>query len=119
MAQGIYKTWSSANAGLVSLGAPGSTNVIDLSAGGELSSWSRRANQFPLRFGAHYATLPFLISSDPFNQPKEFGLSIGTGARFAKLRGGIDMSLERVWRSATGDYQEKAWVIYTGFSIRP
>lgn len=117
--QGVYRTWSSANAGMVNLGAPGSDNSLELSAGAELTSKVRRSTQFPLRIGARYGTLPFLIS-DPTIQPHEFALSVGTGARFARMKGGIDMSLERVWRSASGSgISETAWLLYTGFSIRP
>jgi hypothetical protein len=100
--QGTYRTWSAANSSLVNLGAPGSTNTLEVSVGGELTSRVRRTTQFPLRVGLRYATLPFFVSNDPSIQPKEFALSVGTGVRFAKQRGGIDVSLERVWRSASG-----------------
>ncbi len=119
-AQVMYRTWSSANQGMVSLGAPGASNTIDLSVGGELTSRVRRTTQFPLRVGVRYATLPFLIGEGPVYQPSEFAISVGTGARFARQRGGIDISLERAWRSAGGsDISERAWLLYTGFSIRP
>lgn len=119
-AQGVYRTWSSANQGMLTLGAPGAKNSLELSAGGELTSRVRRTTQFPLRVGVRYATLPFLIGEGPIYQPHEFALSVGTGARFAKQRGGIDISLERAWRSASGTgISETAWLLYTGFSIRP
>ena len=118
--QAVYRTWASANQGMVSLGAPGAKNSLELSAGGELTSRVRRTTQFPLRIGLRYATLPFLIGEGVPVQPHEFALSVGTGARFARQRGGIDVSLERVWRSASGtDISERAWLLYTGFSIRP
>lgn len=118
--QAVYRTWSAANEGMVGLGAPGASNSLELSAGGELVSRVRRTTQFPLRIGARYGTLPFLIGEGPTVQPREFALSIGTGARFARQRGGIDISLERVWRSATDTgISERGWLLYTGFSIRP
>lgn len=118
--QAVYRTWSSANQGMVTLGAPGAKNSLELSAGGELTSRVRRTTQFPLRIGVRYGTLPFLIGEDAPVQPHEFAVSVGTGARFAKQKGGIDISLERVWRSASGtDISERAWLLYTGFSIRP
>lgn len=118
--QAVYRTWSSANQGMVVLGAPGAKNTLELSAGGELTSRVRRTTQFPLRIGARYATLPFLIGEGPVYQPHEFALSVGTGARFARQRGGFDISLERAWRSASGSgISETAWLLYTGFSIRP
>ena len=118
--QVVYRTWSSANEGMVNLGAPGASNSLELSAGGELTSRVRRTTQFPLRIGVRYGTLPFLIGEGTPVQPHEFALSVGTGARFARQKGGIDISLERVWRSAseTG-ISERGWLLYTGFSIRP
>ena len=119
-AQGVYRTWSAANQSMVNLGAPGAKNSLDLSLGAELTSRARRATQFPLRVGARYGTLPFLIGADPALQPSEFAVSIGTGARFAKQRGAIEMSLERVWRRASGSgISETAWLLYTGLNIRP
>lgn len=118
--QVVYRTWSSANQGMVTLGAPGADNSLELSAGGELTSRVRRTTQFPLRVGVRYGTLPFLIGEGSPVQPHEFAVSVGTGARFAKQKGGLDISLERVWRSASGtDISERAWLLYTGFSIRP
>lgn len=118
--QAVYRTWASANEGMVTLGAPGAKNSIELSAGGELTSRVRRTTQFPLRIGVRYGTLPFLIGEDAPVQPHEFALSVGTGARFARQRGGIDISLERVWRSASDTgISERGWLLYTGFSIRP
>jgi hypothetical protein len=118
--QVVYRTWASANEGMVSLGAPGARNSIELSVGGELTSRVRRTTQFPLRIGARYGTLPFLIGEGTPVQPHEFALSIGTGARFARQHGGLDISLERVWRSASDTgISERGWLLYTGFSIRP
>ena len=118
--QGVYRTWSAANQSMVNLGAPGAKNSLDLSLGAELTSRARRATQFPLRVGARYGTLPFLIGDGPTYQPSEFALSIGTGARFAKQHGAVEMSLERVWRNASGSgISEKAWLLYTGLNIRP
>ena len=118
--QAVYRTWASANQGMVALGAPGASNSLELSVGGELTSRVRRTTQFPLRLGLRYGTLPFLIGDGPTYQPHEFAVSVGTGLRFAKQRGGIDVSLERAWRSASGsDISERAWLLSTGFSIRP
>lgn len=119
-AQGVYRTWSAANQSLVSLGAPGAKNSLELSLGSELTSRARRATQFPLRVGVRYGTLPFLIGDGPAFQPSEFAVSVGTGARFARQRGAIEMSLERVWRNASGsNISEPAWLLYTGLNIRP
>jgi hypothetical protein len=110
--QVVYRTWASANEGMVSLGAPGARNSIELSVGGELTSRVRRTTQFPLRIGARYGTLPFLIGEGTPVQPHEFALSIGTGARIARQHGGLDISLERVWRSASDTgISERGWLL--------
>ena len=43
----------------------------------------------PIRFGARYGTLPFALV--PGEQPHEFGVSLGSGVRFAQERAGIDL----------------------------
>ena len=118
--QVVYRTWASANEGMVNLGAPGASNSLELSAGGELTSRVRRTTQFPLadRRTVRHAPVPHRGGCPV--QPHEFALSIGTGARFARQKGGIDISLERVWRSASDTgISERGWLLYTGFSIRP
>ena len=52
----------------------------------------------------------------PGEQPHEFGLSAGTGLRFAQERAGIDLGLEHVWRSA-GAYSERAFLVSLGMSV--
>ena len=49
--QAVYRTWAAANQGMVALGAPGASNSLELSVGGELTSRVRRTTQFPLRVG--------------------------------------------------------------------
>ena len=58
---GVYRTWSATNSDLLTTGAVGSDNTIDLSFGGEFLSDIRRPTRRPIRFGGHYATLPFLL----------------------------------------------------------
>ena len=114
---GEYQTWSAADSALVQLGAPGSANSFSIRGGAELSSNYRRRTQFPLRIGARYGKLPLMV--DETTQPHEFAVSIGTGARLANQRAGIDFSLERVWRNGGPERSERAWLLYTGISIRP
>jgi hypothetical protein len=114
--QGLYRTWSGANSDLVADGAPGAKNTYEISIGGEYVGDPRRPFRRPLRFGARYATLPFLLSTGA--QPDEFSVSAGTGARFAQQRAGIDLSLEHFWRSA-GAFSERAFVVTLGVSVRP
>jgi len=113
--QGLLRTWSGANSDLLADGAPGAKNTVDLSLGGEYVN-PRRPYQLPLRFGARYATNPFPLSDG--SQPSEVGVSIGSGARFAQQRGGLDLSLEYLWRSA-GQFKERALQITLGVTVRP
>lgn len=121
-AQALYRTWGEANDELVENGAPGTKNTIDLSVGVELVRNARRASQLPLRAGARFATLPVLV--DPDTQPREFGLTLGSGFRFSRDargndRAGIDFALERVWRSAGDGRSEGVWLVWVGGSVRP
>ena len=93
-----------------------------LNAGIELTRNARRVQDRPIRFGARFATLPFPVESGA--KVREFGLSLGTGLRFAQDRAGIDhagvdLSVERVWRGARGGFRESAWLIGLGITVRP
>ena len=70
----------------------------------------------PLRLGVRYGTLPFLLGTG--EQPKEFGISAGTGIRFAQQRAGVDLGLEHVWRSA-GAFKERTFLLNLGVTVRP
>lgn len=114
--QGLFRTWSGANSDLLEGGAPGARNTVEVSLGGEYVGDPRRPFRRPVRFGVRYATLPFPLASG--TRPREFGVSLGTGARFAQQRGGIDLAVEHFWRSA-GDLSERALVFTLGVSVRP
>jgi hypothetical protein len=112
----IVKTWSGANSDLLAQGGNGADNTLEVSLGGEFTPDPRRPTRRPIRFGARYGSLPFpLVEGD---QPHEFGLSLGTGIRFAQERAGIDLGLEHVWRSA-GVYSERAFLLNIGVTVRP
>jgi hypothetical protein len=112
----MVKTWSAANSDLLAQGGTGSDNTFEVSLGGEFTPDPRRPTRRPLRFGAHYGTLPFVLVQG--EQPHEFGLSLGTGIRFAQERAGIDLGLEHVWRSA-GAHSERAFLLNVGMTVRP
>jgi hypothetical protein len=116
-AQGIYRTWSGANSDLLSLGGTGARNTIEIAGGGEFISDPKRPFRRPLRFGAHYTTLPFPLVPGG-EQGSEFGVSAGSGVRFAQQRGGIDLAIEYLWRSE-GVYKEQGFVLSLGVSVRP
>ncbi len=112
----IVKTWSGANSDLLAQGGNGADNTVEVSFGGEFTPNPRRPSRRPIRFGARYGSLPFSVVDG--DQPHEFGLSLGTGIRFAQERAGIDLGLEHVWRSA-GAYSERAFLLNLGVTVRP
>ncbi len=111
-----YRAWSATDSFLVAFDAPGSDNTFEVSAGAELTA-SGPYHSLPIRVGARYGTLPFMV--DETTQPYEFAVSLGTGGRFARERGGIDVGVERVWRRGGEGRSETGWLIYTGINIRP
>jgi hypothetical protein len=113
--QGIYRTWSGANSDLQAIGAPGAENTVDLSLGAELVN-PRKPYKLPLRLGARYATNPYPLATGA--QPSEVAVSVGSGTRFAQQRGGLDLALEYLWRSA-GGLDERALQITLGVTVRP
>jgi hypothetical protein len=115
-AQTLVHTWSGANNDLLALGGNGAQNTIEVAAGAEYFTDRRQLTRQPIRFGARYATMPFPLV--PGEQGHEFGVSLGSGLRFAQQRAGIDLSLEYVWRSE-GVYSERAFLVSFGISVRP
>jgi hypothetical protein len=118
----LTRRWGTADDDIRALGGTGARNTVEISAGAELIRSARRPQQRPIRLGARYATLPFPVENGA--QAREFGLALGTGVRFAQDRNGldhagIDLSLERVWRSAAGGHSEGAWLIGIGVVVRP
>ena len=121
-ASATARRWSAADDDLRTLGGTGARSTIELSAGAEFARNVRRAQQRPVRLGVRYATLPFPVESGA--QPREIGLAVGSGFRFAQDRlgldhAGLDVALERVWRRASGGYSEGAWLISFGVLVRP
>ncbi|MFL5403258.1 MAG: hypothetical protein ACJ8BF_10625 [Gemmatimonadales bacterium] len=114
--QTVYRTWSGANSDLLQQGGTGAENTIEVAVGGEYTSDVKRPYRRPIRFGARYGTLPFPLVPGP--QGHEFGVSAGTGIRFAQQRAGVDLALEHLWRSQ-GAYSERAFILSVGISVRP
>jgi hypothetical protein len=113
---GIFRTWSGANSDLLGSGGTGADNTFEAAIGGEYIGDPRRPYRRPIRLGVHYATLPFPLQ--PGLQPKEFGVSVGSGLRFAQDRAGVDLAVEHLWRSA-GEFKDRAFVISVGVGVRP
>ncbi len=108
--------WSVADAGLVDLGGVGARNTVEVSGGVEWVRNVRRPERFPLRIGARFTELPFLVGQG--SQPRELGLSLGTAFRFAGDLGGVDLALERVHRTQGTDFAETGWHLSIGVSLR-
>ncbi|HEY7684134.1 MAG TPA: hypothetical protein VH879_15930, partial [Gemmatimonadales bacterium] len=118
----VTHRWGSADADLRAMGGTGARNTVEIAAGAELIRSPRRPQQRPIRLGARYATLPFPVENG--SQAHEVGVAIGSGFRFAQDRAGIDhagidLSVERVWRRASGGHREGAWLIGVGVTVRP
>jgi hypothetical protein len=114
--QALFRTWSGANSDLLALGGTGAENTVEAAFGAEYTPDPKRPTRRPLRFGAHYATLPFPLV--PGEQGREVGVSVGSGVRFAQQRAGLDVALEHVWRSE-GVYSENGFILSLGILVRP
>jgi hypothetical protein len=111
------KNWSTADADIRGQGGIGAENVFEASTGIEIVRDLRNPGSRPLRFGTFYHTLPFPLRSG--KQAHEYGISAGTGFRFTAGRGGLDLSLQQLWRSDGDGYTERATILTLGFSLRP
>jgi hypothetical protein len=115
-AQTLFRTWSAANSDLLQQGGIGADNTFEVAVGAEYTPDLKRPFRRPIRLGAHYGQLPFPLT--PGDQGHEFGVSLGSGVRFAQQRAGVDFTLEHVWRSE-GPYSERAFILSLGVSVRP
>jgi hypothetical protein len=116
--QVMYRGWSTANDDLLAQGGGGAKSTIEFNGGVEYLHDARRPWNLPLRLGVRYAQVPFLLEGVS-DQPRELGITIGSGLRFAGQRGGLDVALERTWRSAGSAYKERGWLFVVGMSVRP
>lgn len=116
--QVMYRRWSTANDDLLAQGGGGAKSTVEVNGGVEYLHDARRPWNLPLRLGVRYAQVPFLLEGVS-DQPREFGVTIGSGLRFAGQRGGLDVALERTWRSAGSAYKERGWLFVVGMSVRP
>jgi len=115
--QVLARNWSTANADLVSAGGVGAGNTVEAAGGIEFTPNPRRPGRTPLRIGFRWARLPFPLTAGA--QVKEYGVSVGTGHTFAADRAGIDLAVERTWRRQDDRYNERAWLVSLGVTVRP
>lgn len=112
-----YTTWADASAELQAVGGVGAENTLQASIGAEVVTNRLQPSKLPVRLGVHTAQLPFPLV--PGQQPTETGVSTGTGVRFAKGRAGVDVALERTWRSSGGGFSEESWTLSFGITLKP
>jgi hypothetical protein len=112
----IVQTWSGANSDLLAQGGTGAENTFEVAGGAEFTPDPKRPYSRPLRLGARYSRLPFPLVQGV--QGHEFGVSAGSGIRFAQQRAGVDAALEYVWRSE-GPYSERGFILSLGITVRP
>ncbi|MDH4349310.1 MAG: hypothetical protein OEW17_10925, partial [Gemmatimonadota bacterium] len=116
-AQGSYRTWGSADADVKAAGGIGARSTLGVSAGIELATNRRQPSRLPIRLGAHYNELPFLLHTG--ERPHELGLSAGTGVRFAQERAGLDAALDYTTRKEAEGFSERTFQLILGLSISP
>ncbi|HUF30427.1 MAG TPA: hypothetical protein VMM77_07145 [Gemmatimonadaceae bacterium] len=73
-------------------------------------------SDLPLRIGYSRRGLPFSLPSG--SEVSENGLSAGLGVPLAGGRGMFDLTVQRLIREASGDVQERAWVVGIGVLLR-
>lgn len=113
----MHRGWGSADGSIKDLGGLGARDSREVAAGIEWGSNRRDVTKWPIRLGFHQSTLPFMLEDG--GEGKETGLAAGTGIRLgAGGRGGIDLTLERIWRSEGTQLRERAFLITLGISVR-
>ncbi len=112
----LTQNWSVADQGVVALGGLAARNTVEIAGGIELVRDARRPEHLPVRVGVRHTQLPFLLVQG--SQPRELAIGVGTGLRFARDLGGLDLAVERVQRSQGSEYSEGAWQLSLGISLR-
>lgn len=114
----IHRGWTSTSESIEELGGLGARSTLEAAGGLEWATSSGNVTRWPLRLGAHFATLPFPLQAG--GEGRETGVSIGTGGLFGLGgRGSFTVALARVWRSEGATFRESAFLLSAGLSIRP
>lgn len=114
----LHRGWSRTSESIEDLGGLGARSTMEAAGGFEWATSGANVTRWPLRVGAHYATLPFPVQAG--GEGRETGVSIGTGGLFGLGgRGTFDIALARVWRSEGASFTESAFLLSVGFSVRP
>ena len=115
--QVLTHNWSSANDDIVANGGVGAVNTVEASGGLEFTPNPRRPQRKPIRLGFRYAQLPFPLAAGA--TAREYGVTAGSGYSFAADRAALDLSVERIWRTQDAAFNEHAWILTLGVTVRP
>jgi hypothetical protein len=115
--QARWQGWGSADADLTGVGSTGANDTWEIGLGGELVRHLDRPARYPIRFGFRHLTLPFPLVAG--GHPSETSASLGTGVTFREGMGGLDASVEHVWRSEGSAFKERAWLFSLTATLRP
>ncbi len=110
------RSWNRGDSAVQALHGVGAARTLEVAAGLEIARHPTNRDHFPLRLGVRRATLPFALF--PGASPRETAYSLGTGMRFARQSGGLDVALERITRREGASFQESAWHLTFGIAIR-
>jgi hypothetical protein len=88
----------------------------DYSAGAEVSGPRVMQRLITMRAGARYRTLPFGFNGQKVSETSFMG---GLGVPLARDRAGLDFTVQRASRSASGNIQERAFILSFGLRVTP
>ncbi|HEU5171486.1 MAG TPA: hypothetical protein VFU46_13150 [Gemmatimonadales bacterium] len=115
--QALYRNWSTANDDLVAAGGTGAVNTFEVAGGVEFARDPRRPLRLPVRLGFRYAQLPFPLAAGA--DAREYGVAAGSGLSFASDRAALSLAVERAWRDGGAGFEETAWILTAGVTVRP
>lgn len=104
----VWRSWSRADATVGGAGGR-AFDTFGWSIGAEYG------RDVPVRVGYRRSTLPFSPTDE---QPREWGLAVGTARLFANRRAGIDLAVEHARRTGPG-LRERIWTVLVGLTIKP
>lgn len=112
----LARSWSRGDEELKARGGTGASNTTTAALGLQLTRSLTAPSQLPLRLGVRWGGLPYPVVEGR-ETGKELGITMGTGFLMSGQRGGLDISVERIWRNE-GVFTERAFVVRFGVTVR-
>ncbi len=112
----LTRSWSRGDEELKARGGTGASNTTAAALGLQLTRSIAAPNQFPLRLGVRWGSLPYPVVAGR-ETGKELGITMGTGFLMSGQRGGVDIAFERIWRDE-GAFSERTFVVRFGVTVR-